>query len=78
MCVWVLKNFKDLREFVMCSKHYLKEKWESAKWDVEKSLAIYDGGDDMVPADACKRVLYNLETMFDSILKEVRQGAESK
>lgn len=52
------------------SRRYLREKWESLKWDIEKVVGVYDEGSDNVAEDA-ERVKGEIADLMDAIKKEL-------
>ena len=52
------------------SRRYLREKWESLKWDMEKVVGVYDEGSDNVAEDV-QRVRAEIADLMDAIKKEL-------
>ena len=52
------------------SRRYLREKWDSLKWDVENVIGVYDEGSDNVAEDA-GRVSYEIAGLMEAIKKEI-------
>lgn len=57
------------------SRRYLREKWESLKWDMEKVIGVYDEGSDNVAEDA-ERVKSEIADLMESIKKELGHGTD--
>lgn len=53
------------------SKRYLREKWEKLKWDMERTLNIYDTQSDRVDNDRVKDCKEDIKLMCKSILTEL-------
>lgn len=58
------------------SRKYLKEKWDSLKWDMEKVVDVYNekAEDDKVDSETLNRCYWNIIDKLDSIKKELGDG----
>ena len=59
------------------SRKYLREKWESLKWDMEKVIDVYGEktDDDSVSSEIMNRCYWNIVDKIDSIKKELGDWA---
>lgn len=55
----------------MISKRYIREKWDSLKWDIENVLKIYDTTENKISEEDIKRVKGDIEHCLEALRKEL-------
>lgn len=68
------QNEKESDTMGFVSRKYIREKWNSAKRDIEGYLSIHDENiSDKIPEDEVKACIDNIQYQFKNILDELKK-----